>query len=157
MDYYGITTSCKNPDAAWELIKYMSYDLEGFRDKVGIVNAYDKAETAKNYPDIAADLPEKIESLSLPPINNPEAIELWKSMDVGYKPGLDYMLENFSRGYVDCWRIVPEYANTWENLVTNRVLKDILYTGSKTAADLAKSLEDTINSTTEMAWKDVTG
>ncbi len=78
-------------------------------------------------------------------------------MDVGYKPGLDYMLENFSRGYVDCWRIVPEYANTWENLVTNRVLKDILYTGSKTAADLAKSLEDTINSTTEMAWKDVTG
>ena len=157
VDYYGITTSCKNPDAAWELIKYMSYDLEGFRDKVGIVNAYDKAETAKNYPDIAADLPEKIESLSLPPINNPEAIELWKSMDVGYKPGLDYMLENFSRGYVDCWRIVPEYANTWENLVTNRVLKDILYTGSKTAADLAKSLEDTINSTTEMAWKDVTG
>ena len=41
--------------------------------------------------------------------------------------------------------------------MTNRVLKDILYTGSKTAADLAKSLEDTINSTTEMAWKDVTG
>ena len=63
----------------WELIKYMSYDLEGFRDKVGIVNAYDKAETAKNYPDIAADLPEKIESLSLPPINNPEACLLYTS------------------------------------------------------------------------------
>jgi len=45
VDYYGITTSCKNPDAAWELIKYMSYDLEGFRDKVGIVNAYDKEVT----------------------------------------------------------------------------------------------------------------
>ena len=36
-------------------------------------------------------------------------------------------------------------------------IRDSLYTGSKTAADLAKSLEDTINSTTEMAWKDVTG
>lgn len=157
VDYYGITTSCENPDAAWELIRYMSYDLEGFRDKVDIINNYDKAATAEKYPEIAADLPDAIESLSLPPINDPEAIELWKSMDVGYKPGIDYMLENFGRGYVDCWRIVPEYSNTWETLVTNQVTQNILYTGSQTAADIAQTLQDTINSTTERAWNDVTG
>ena len=155
-DYYGITTSCKNPDAAWELIKYLSYDIEGFRDKVNIINSYDKTAMAEKYPELT-DIPDTLESLSLPPINNPEAVELWKSMDVGYKPGLDYMLENFERGYVDCWRIVPEYSNVWESLVTTRVNQDILYTGSKTAADLAKDLEATINSTTEMAWNNVLG
>ena len=157
VDYYGITTSCEHPEEAWELIRYMSYDLEGYRDKVDIINSYDKQATAEKYPDIAADLPDAIESLSLLPISDPEAVELWKSMDVGYKPGIDYMLDNFDRGYVDCWRIVPEYNNTWENLVTNQVTQNILYTGSQTAADIAQNLQDTINATTETAWKDITG
>lgn len=151
VDSVAITTSCKNPEAAYEFIKYISFSVEGIEDRMSIVENYDKEALQTQYPDLPETAFANPLTYSQMPVTTDQAvIDKWAEFN-NIKPGVSYMLERLDTGYADGFKVTPGYNDAYE-LNIQKAVTDQVFTGQKTAADLAKELEEKANKITADAY-----
>lgn len=151
-DSYAISASTKNPEAAFRFIKYLSYDPAAFEDRIEIIENYDKEEAKKKYPNITEDrIPDFLTFDHIPAVNDPTVREKWCNYN-NVKPGVKFMLDNLERGYVDGFKFVPDFDTAYHKTI-EKAMREEIFTGKKTAADLAAELEKKANDITQEAIK----
>jgi multiple sugar transport system substrate-binding protein len=143
VDSLGITASSKHPKEAFEFLKYITYSVEGFNDKVDIIENYDESVRAK-YTQFPENLfQEPLILTSIPPIDDATVTDTWIRVN-NAKPGLKYVIERMDTAYVDGLKVTPGYIEAFNELIEQAILNDIL-PGSKRAVDMASELENRAN------------
>lgn len=153
-DFMSITSSCKNPEAAYEFLKFCTYSEQGYLDRVDYAINYNKDEFAAAHPDVPEDqlvLKDYILMKWAPACNTEAAKNAFKKLhgevyDNG-RPGIFYFLDNISTGFADPIRFMPGYEEAW-NLNQSTIMDEVI-NGSKSPADIQKDLENRMNQIVE--------
>lgn len=149
-DSIAISASTKNPEAAFELVKYLSYDPQAFDDRIDVIENYDPEKAKEKYPDLGEDrIPNELTFTFIPAVNDQSIRDRWCQYN-NVKPGLKYMLDLLETGYVDGFKFVPDFDTAYHKTI-EKAMKDEIFTGKKTAADLAPELEKKANEITQEA------
>jgi len=85
----------------------------------------------------------------IPAINDQDIRDRWCDYN-NVKPGLRYMLDNMDTGYIDGFKYVPDFDTAYHKTIEKAVIEQV-WTGQKTAADLAAELEMKANEITQEA------
>ncbi len=96
VDHMGISPTTKHPDEAFAFLRWMSYDAEGWADRMQV-------EVPCPY--------------SMPTVDVPEAWELYFANE-NVPKGMRDIYETLDGGIVDPNRYVPELGYVWDNIVT---------------------------------------
>lgn len=151
VDSIGITESCKNPEAAYEFVKYLSFAKEGIEDRMQIVEEYDKDALMEKYPDLdAAKFANPLTFNQIPSTTDQATIDKWVEF-TDAKPGIQYMLEKLADGYADGYKVTPGFDEAYHQTV-EKVVREQVFTGQKTAADLATELAQKADEITQKAY-----
>jgi len=149
-DSLAISAKAKDPEAAFRFIKYISFDPSSFDDRVEIMNNYNKEEAMKKYPEITEDrFPEFLTFSHVPAINDQAVRDKWCDLN-NVKPGLREMVNNMGTGYIDGFKFVPDFDTAYHKTI-EKAIKEEIFTGKKTAADLAAELEQKATEITQTA------
>ncbi|MHB1453472.1 MAG: ABC transporter substrate-binding protein [Saccharofermentanales bacterium] len=145
-DSYGITTACENPAQAYEVIKYFTYSKEGFITKMDAVENFDQAALKAKYPEIdtAQPIPEKW-WYPLSPVDDQVLRDRWAEIHKPL-PGVKYLVDNLneSNPYIEGFKVIPGWTEVSGAIIEPAVNSQI-FTGEKTAADLAAELQTAAN------------
>lgn len=152
VDSLAITTKCKNPDAAFRFLKYLTYDIKGFDDRYDIVKNYNKDKLKEKYKGVLDDtfFNEPLNFGNIPAINDQAIISKWLELN-NTKPGVAYMIGNMGTGYVDGFKVTPGFDEAYHKTIEKTVVEQV-YTGKKTPEDLAQELQDKANEITKKAF-----
>lgn len=149
-DSLAMLANAEHPEEAYRFIKYISFDPKSFDDRVEIIDNYDPEEAKEKYPDLTEDLfPEFFTFSHIPAINDQGVRDRWCDY-TNAKPGLVYMLNNMHTGYIDGFKYVPDFDTAYHKTIEKAMIEQI-WTGQKTAADLAAELETKANQITQEA------
>lgn len=156
-DFAGITPSSEDPKAAYEFLRYITYDEQGYLDRVEVMKGYDQQEFMERYPEVPEEFfiedPERIFSSMgagmniIPASNTDTARDAYRDFHhegtPDGSPGISYLLDYIETGYLDLHRALPGYNEAW-GYVRGNIFDQIIH-GSKTPADIAKELEEGAN------------
>lgn len=153
-DSLAISANTQNPEAAFRFIKYISYDPTSFDDRVEIIKNYKKDEAKTKYPNIKEDrLSDFLTFDHIPAINDQAVRDKWSEYN-NVKAGVREMVNHLDTGYIDGFKFVPDFDNAYHKTIEKAIRQEI-FTGKKTAADLAAELEKKANDITETAIKNM--
>ncbi len=151
VDSIGITSVCKNPEAAYEFVKYLSYSTEGIEDRMALVEGYDREALMAKYPDLSENKFEHAFTYSQMPVTTDmDVIKRWADFNE-VKPGVTFALENLGRGYADGYKVTPGFDDAYHKTI-EKAVKEQVFTGKKTIADIVPELEKKANKITEDAY-----
>lgn len=91
-DYIGISKTCANPQAAYELAKFMSFGIDGINQRL----TEDKTGYEYNSLPLTTDAAVLARYFAVP----------------GRMPGLEEAFENIDNGIVESYKVVPGYPNS---------------------------------------------
>lgn len=149
-DSLAISANTKDPEAAFRFIKYISFDPVSVNDRLEIVENYNKADALVKYPHITEDrLWDTLAFNHIPAVNDKTALERWADYN-NVKPGVRFILENIHTGYIDGFKFVPDFDRVYHHTV-EKAVREQVFTGQKTAADIASELERIANEMTQAA------
>lgn len=151
-DAVAIRADTANPDAAWRVLKYLTFSEQGFMDKVEIAKAYDKEAAMAKYPDLNADaFLDYINLNDLPGCFTADALQAWSDINE-VKPGATHCIAGMANGYLDGFKCVPGWSSSqWDILWPE--INDELLTGKKAAADVAVELKAKCEAAVAEAYK----
>lgn len=145
-DSYAISKNCENPDAAYEVLKFFTYSKEGFDARCEIWEEYDAEALKAEYPEMA-EAGEILDTMSfnLSPVDDQEVRDKWCEL-YNAKPGLRYIIDNMaeSNPFIDGFKLIPGWQEVYTDII-EPALKESVWTGEKTAADVAAELQDRVN------------
>ncbi len=110
VDHSFMTSSAKNPKAAFQLLRFITYSTEGNLARLGM---YDKANKDKyalssNY--------------YIPVTRHPDVIAKFNTLNVGEV--VNYFYKNLDKGYrADPKKTVPGFRETWKEICTEEMDK----------------------------------
>jgi len=149
-DFMCVSTSAEHPYECYLLLKWMSYDIDGYEAYVDIVNNYDQEEYIKKYEGVypAAYFPAGAGfSGRIPAVKDDHVIELFTSMSgsiYAKKEGAHEIIDNvYNNGYVNGLTCIPNMIEI-RNLIFDTVVNEVL-SGNKSAADIVEDLERRCN------------
>lgn len=165
-DFAGVSSSAADPRAAYEFLRYISYDIESYKARKNGMMNYNRDEYMEKYMNMftfltADNFPMDSEKMKLyvpaaanlvPPVNTDEARQLYRELHYEgtptSTPGISYMLDYIDTcGVLYPGRVLPGFGECvdyiWQNFYSEVVL------GDKTAADIAKELETYCNQNLE--------
>lgn len=149
-DCVAISANTANPEAAFRFLSYLSFEPAAFDDRVEIVENYSKEDAIAKHPHITEDrLWDTLNFNHIPAVNDQSVRDRWADMN-NVKPGVRFILNNLHRGYVDGFKFVPDFDRVYHHTVEKAVREQIFH-GQKTAADLAPELERIANEMTQVA------
>jgi|LSQX01.1.fsa_nt_gb multiple sugar transport system substrate-binding protein len=149
-DSVAMLANTEHPEQAYRFIKYISFDPQAFDDRVDVIENYDPEEAKKKYSDLTEDVfPDYFTFGHIPAINDQDIRDRWCDYN-NVKPGLRYMLDNMDTGYIDGFKYVPDFDTAYHKTIEKAVIEQV-WTGQKTAADLAAELEMKANEITQEA------
>ena len=141
-EFLSISATCEHPEEAYLLLKYMSYDLDGYQTKVDFMSNYDKRVYMEKYPDVSAtSFASTLYIYLMPPSTDERALELFKQINPNMdKEGLKWLFGHMNEGaYLNALRTVPGYETVYNMLYL--ALRDQIFPGNRTASDMAEELE----------------
>lgn len=151
-DAVAVRATTANPDAAWRVVKYLTYSEQGFMDKVEIAKAYKKDEAMAKYPQLNADVFfDTISMTDLPGCFTANALQLWSEINK-VKPGVAYAIAGMADGYLDGFKCVPGWAPSQWDILWPEINEQLL-TGKKAAADVAVELKQKCDAAIAEAYK----
>jgi len=140
-DGAGILATTANPDAAFEVLKWITYSPEGYQARLEIAESYDKDEMMAKYPQYTEDKFEaKLGMADLPGCFTAETIQAWSAINQP-KPGAAYAIAGIPYGYVDGYKCVPGWSPSQWDILWPTINNELL-TGNKAAADIAVELKE---------------
>jgi ABC-type glycerol-3-phosphate transport system substrate-binding protein len=112
-EYLGISSTCEHPEEAYLLLKYMSYDMDGYEAKVDHMVNNDRDAMIAKYPDIDPQyIPSKIKIWLLGVSDDPRADEIFAKMKVEKFEGLALAFANRNN---NAFMLPDRYALDWWN------------------------------------------
>ena len=152
VDSLAISANCKQPDEAFQFLRYISYSTEAFDDRVEIIKNYKKADVKVKYPDIPADqIADTLSFDHMPAVNDQAIRDKWLKFTKA-KAGEAYTINNLDKAYIDAFKYVPDYDLAYQKTI-EPAFKEQVLTGKKTPADIAPELEQKANDITNAAIK----
>ena len=149
-DSIAMLANTEHPEAAYKFIKYLSFDPASFDDRVEVIDNYDPKTAKEKYPDLAEDqFPEYFSFSHIPAINDQTVRDKWCEY-TKVKPGVKYIIDNLDTGYIDGFKYVPDFDTAYHKTI-DKAMREQIFTGQKTAADLAGELEQKANEITQEA------
>lgn len=145
-EFLSISASCQHPEEAYLLLKYMSYDLDGYQAKVDFMANYDKKVYMAQYPNVSAtSFATTLYIYLMPPTTDPRALDIFQQINPNMNmEGLKWLFANMNDGgYLNALRIVPGYQEVYDMLYA--ALRDEIFTGNRTASDMAEELQRQAN------------
>jgi multiple sugar transport system substrate-binding protein len=158
-DFAGVSSSAKDPEAAYEFLRYLSYETQGFLDRIDGINNYDREAYIEKYDfsdEYIETLPEDPAMLfgvqgphvnAISPANTDVAREAWKEFHpIGSPdatPGHHYALDHLENAYLDNFRAYPGYADA-ANYIIENIWSQVIE-GDMAPGDIAQELEDGAN------------
>ena len=115
-EYLCISASCKHPEEAYLLIKWMTYDLEGYEKRVDDMINYDKAAMMEKYPGYdPAYYSSSVICYEMAPSDDERALEVFQRLiDAGGMEGLaEIFAHRNENAMLDPQRYVPEWWNCY--------------------------------------------
>ncbi len=142
IDFGGVTTSCQNPREAYELLKFMSFGVDGWKTRLEVYND----ETITN----ASGLALKYDVMPAPITKNEE---IWEGYTAMYTAGLDEEHVTWWKNYfASCmqpipfgWTSIAGYWNYCSEYFNNIGIHDLVDKGTKKAADYATEATEKAN------------
>jgi len=144
VDPVGITTVAQYPEAAWEVVRWMTFDPQGLTARLDIIENWDQAEAMERWPGWPeGQYPEIFVSTSIPPTTNAAILDRWATMN-GASPGLRFLMSNMDIGYMDGFKVTPGYEQAFFRTISDTWFAEVL-TGQRTAADIVNEVESIAN------------
>jgi len=130
-DHAFMMSTAKNPQAAFELLKWRSYGTKGILTRLDILKNKVDAD-GKAAPDFF-----------IPVSNDPEVVSAFKALD--YVPeGVKYMFDNVDKGFrADYYKIVPDWDKVMNDIINPEC--ENVRQGKADAAAVAPELEQKAN------------
>lgn len=147
MDSIGITTAAADPEAAWEFVKWLTYDIDGINARFDFVENWNREEALKRWPGWPeSQYPEVFEFTQIPPTTHPEVVERWVELN-NARPGLRFIISNMDTGYIDGFKVVPGFSayNGPEPTTIEKTWLNQVRTGQRTSADIVDEVETIAN------------
>lgn len=153
-EYLCISASCKHPEEAYLLIKYLSFDMEGYERRIDAMLNYDREAIMAKYPDIdPAYISNSVVSYQMAPSNDERALEIFqKLIDASGMDGLEAIFDKRN----DNAMLDPQrYALDWWNCyyTTGWWFDDFMATGMYDAATTMSQMITYNQQVTERAQK----
>lgn len=134
IDFGGVTTSCKNPREAYELLKFMSYGQDGWKTRIQVYNDESIVNSAK--------LPLKQDVMPAPITTNKE---IWDEYINMYCKGMDDTHVGYWKEYFNScmqpipygWTSIAGYWNYCDEYFNKLDIHNIVDSGKGKAADYA--------------------
>lgn len=146
-EFLSVSAATEHPYESYLLAKYMSYDLDGFEAKVNFMSTYDKKATMEKYgsnysPTMFATT---LHIYQIPPSTDARAVELYERINPNLdKEGLSWLFSHMNdNGFLNGIRVIPGYDEI-VSTINSSIVNDV-FTGNKTAADVAVELESICN------------
>ena len=136
VDHCFMTSTCKNPKVAWQVLRYITYSTEG---NLARLSMYDKQNEGKYAT---------INPLYYPTTSSPEVAKKFNSLPHVTKTD-KYLFENIGNSIrFDMAKIVPG----WNDILDNTILSSVNEAMDGTSANVAAILNETANkANTEIA------
>lgn len=142
IDFGGVTTSCKYPREAYELLKFMSFGVDGWKTRIAMYND----ETITN----ASGLALKYDVMPAPITKNEE---VWNAYIEMYTKGMDEEHVGYWKNYfASCmqpipygWTSIAGYWNFCDEYFNNIGIHDKVDKGEAKAADYAAEATEKAN------------
>lgn len=142
-EFLAVSATTEHPYESYLLMKYMSYDLDGFEAKVDFMSSYDKRTYMEKYdgqfsPTAYATT---LFIYQMPPSTDERAVELYERINPNLdKEGLKWLFSNMNNGgFLNGVRVIPGHDEIIKE-ICDTVQHDVIL-GNKTAADIAEELE----------------
>ena len=134
IDYGGVTTSCQYPKEAYELLKFMSYGVDGWKTRIEMYND----ESITNSSGLAL----KYDVMPAPITTNDE---VWEQYTAMYTKGMDEEhVERWKNYFDSCmqpisygWTSIAGYWNFCAEYFNSIGIHDLVDKGTAKAADYA--------------------
>lgn len=142
----GVSAATQHPEEAYLLVKWMSYNLDGYASQIGIMNSYDRDEMMVKYPEYeGSEFASTLLSYFAAPSTDPRAQELFQTIEREVElPGLDYLFAHINENpVVNGWRYIPDF-DTVDGMFFDTLIYQI-YAGSVTPASAAAEYESIAN------------
>jgi ABC-type glycerol-3-phosphate transport system substrate-binding protein len=153
VDSVGISTLAPHPEAAWEFIKWITYEPDGLNARFDFVENWNREEARERWPGWPeGSYPEVFTFGHMPPTNDPAIIDRWVNFNDAV-PGLRFILENLDAGYVDGFKVTPGHVAATD--IINGAFRNEVMTGRQTAADIANEVEAMANQVTAEAFASI--
>lgn len=151
-DAVAVRATTANPDAAWKVVKYLTYSEQGFADKIEISKAYDKAAAMAKYTNLNPDaFMDRLDLSDLPGVFSANALQAWSEINK-VKPGVAHAIAGMANGYLDGYKCVPGWAPSQWDILWPEINNELL-TGKKAAADVAVELKAKCDAAIAEAYK----
>ena len=142
IDFGGITTSCQNPREAYELLKFMSFGVDGWKTRIELYN--DESKTN------ASGLALKYDVMPAPITTNEE---VWNGYIDMYCKGMDDEHKGYWKEYFDSclqpipygWTSIAGYWNYCDEYFNSIGIHDLVDNGTAKAADYAAEATEKAN------------
>lgn len=149
-DSLAISANSKHPDEAFQFIKYLCFDPNGYNDRVDVIKNYKKDEAMKKYPDIPADqFADTISFDHMPAVNDQAVRDNWLKF-TNAKAGVANIINNLDKAYVDGFKFVPDFDTAYHKTI-EKTFKEQVLTGKKTPADIAAEIKQKADAITNDA------
>lgn len=130
-DHAFMTSTAKSPQAAFELLKWISYSKEGTLAKIDYNN---KAVDKNGKPD---------PGMFIPSTSDPDVVKAFKAMPI-IPAGVKYMFDHMDKAFrADLYKVTPDYNKVIDEIV--RPQSDLVRTGKVDATAVSAELEQKTN------------
>ncbi len=166
-DFAAVSSSAQDPEAAYEFLRYITYETQGYLDRVEGLTNYDREAYIEKYDftdEYIETLPETAEDLiakqgphmnAIPAANTEEARQAWRDFHpIGSPdatPGHHHALDHLENAYLDNNRAYPGYGDA-VNYIRDNIYSQII-NGDMAPGDIAQELEDGANQILDQ-WAD---
>lgn len=139
IDHCFMTSSAKNTDAAFALLRYVTYSTEGNIARLSMYDKVNKGKYALN------------NSLYYPVVTSSKVIEKFESL-----PGVTevdkYLLKNIGNSYrADCFKFVPDFRKIHTQIISPAM--DQVSDGIKIPEEVLPEAERKANEAIQKAWQ----
>lgn len=149
VEFMTVSSACPEEErqAAYDFLSWWCLSVEAYQLKADYVKSYSRDQAVADNPDLAYETIATNLSLGwVPPVKDEQFTEILYATypELAEKEGWRYIWENIDQGYCDLSRIVPGWNEAYESYINESLIVSI-YSGKRTAADMAQEMQDLCN------------
>jgi multiple sugar transport system substrate-binding protein len=154
IDPIGITTVAQYPEAAWEVVRWLTFDEGGINARFDFFENWNREEAMERWPGWPENqYPENMGFGTIPVSTNPAIIDRWLDFN-NAAPGIRFMVSNIATAYMDGFKVTPGYQYAYYDTIFP-TWRDEVVSGNRTAADIVNEVESIANAHIRAAFESI--
>ena len=149
VEFMTVSSACPEEErqAAYDFLSWFCLSEEAYQLKADYVKSYSREKAVADNPDLPYETIAPYLSIAwVPPVKDECFTEILYATypELAELEGWRYMWENVDKGYCDLSRIVPGWNEAYLNYINESLIVSI-YSGKRTAADMAQEMQELCN------------